>query len=196
MKNYTAKDIVIIYSQLKDLTPHVNEWSEELFQDSPPRLIRLQQLIALKKAFAIPGNLSEFELGNFILLNPISIYSELEEKTLKYIQLVETKGEVQFKIAIRDVVTMYRLFLEFVVIEYSLKNLSTQYSLMNSIGQTYSSTVATNFFTETNNEKISGMIGDLSIIIDPTKKIIPLNHLIANYAFPIANLEDLDLEYW
>ena len=85
MKSYTAKDIVKVYSELKDLTPDVNEWIESAFQDSKPRLIRLNQLIALKKAFKIDCSWIEFEQGKFLDRFPIESYNQLKQniKTFK-----------------------------------------------------------------------------------------------------------------
>ncbi len=84
MKNYTAKDIVKVYSELKDLTPDVNDWTEAEFQNSKPRLIRLKQLVAFRKAFKIAGNWDDFEKGKFIKNTPVESYSHLKENIIAF----------------------------------------------------------------------------------------------------------------
>lgn len=48
------------------MTSDMGDWSEEQLSDDPPRLYRLQQLMALFHAFEIDWNPSSFTKGGFI----------------------------------------------------------------------------------------------------------------------------------
>ena len=193
MKNYTAKDIVKVYSQLKDLTPDVNQWTESAFQDSKPRLIRLNQLIALKKAFKINGSWEEFEHGNFVDRFPIESYNLLKQNIKSFKNSSSWNSQNFDHFCYRDLQVIFRLFLEFVVIENTLKNHISEYSMTYSLGQIYGYEHAKSYFSGRTAKKIQYMIDDLAIIIDPLQQVFSEGELINKYDYPYADLEDIDI---
>jgi len=196
MKNYTAKDIVKVYSELKDLTPDVNDWTAVEFQNSKPRLIRLNQLVALKKAFKIAGNWDDFEKGKFIKNTPVESYSNLKENIIAFKNTSSWHNQNFDDLNYSDVIKTYRLFIEFIAIELKLRNLSSTYSMTYSIGQRYGYEKTKAYFNLANNKKINSMIDDLSIILDPLRLSFSENELVSKYNFPIDDLADVDLESW
>jgi len=196
MKNYTAKDIVKVYSELKDLTPDVNDWTAVEFQNSKPRLIRLNQLVALKKAFKIDCSWIEFEQGKFIKHITIDSYNHLKENIIKFKNTRSWNNQNFDDLNYSDVIKTYRLFIEFIAIELKLRNLSSTYSMTYSIGQRYGYEKTKAYFNLANNKKINSMVDDLSIILDPLKRSFSQNELVSKYNFPIDDLVDVDLESW
>jgi hypothetical protein len=194
MKNITAKDFIKIYVDLKYLTPNVNEWTEELFYDSESRLIRLKQLHVLKKIFNINDNWEEFELGKFLDRFPIESYHQLKQniKTFKNSKSWNSQNFDHF--CYRDVQLTFRLFLEFVVIEKTLKNHINEYSMTYSLGQNYGYEHTKSYFSQTTNKKIQYMIDDLAIIIDPLQQVFYEADLVNKFDFPYVDLKDIDLE--
>ncbi len=196
MKSYSAKDIVKIYSELKDLTPDVNEWTESTFQNSKPRLIRLNQLIALKKAFKIDCSWIEFEQGKFLDRFTIESYNQLKQNIKTFKNNSTWKSQNFDHFCYRDLQVTFRLFLEFVVIEYTLKNHISEYSMTYSLGQNYSYEYTKSYFSGRTAKKIQYMIDDLAIIIDPLQQVFSRVELIKNFNFPKDNLTEIDLESW
>jgi hypothetical protein len=194
LNNTTAKDFIRIYIDLKVLTPNVKRWTEELFQDSAPRLKRLNQLIALRKAFDINGNWEDFEQGRFVDRFPLGAYSQLmtNMKALKNTRSWKSQNFEEF--CFRDVKITFRLFLEFVLIEKSLRNQMTEYSMTYSLGQNYGLERTKSYFTQSSSRQIQQMINDLSIIIDPMQKSLSETELIAKYNYVKIDLDAIDLE--
>jgi len=196
MKSYSAKDIVKIYSELKDLTPDVNEWTEYALQNSKPRLIRLNQLIALKKAFKIDCSWIEFEQGKFIKHIPIDSYTHLKENIIKFKNTRSWNNQNFDNLYYSDVIKTYRLFIEFIAVELKLRNLISSYSMTYSLGQRYGFEKTKGYFISNNNKKIESMMEDLSLIIDPTQTLFSETELISSFNFPKENLVEIDLESW
>ncbi len=196
MKNYTAKDIVKVYSQLKDLIPDVNQWTESGFQHSKPRLIRLNQLVAFKKAFKIDVSWEEFERGNFVDRFPIESYNLLKQNIKSFKNSSSWNSQNFDHFCYRDLQVNFRLFLEFVVIENTLKNHTSEYSMTYSLGQNYGYEHTKSYFSGRTAKKIQKMIDDLAIIIDPLQQVFSEGELIKAFNFPKDNLEEIDLESW
>ena len=196
MKNITAKDFIKIYVDLKYLTPNVKEWTKELFYDSESRLKRLHQLVALKKAFNINDNWEEFERGNFLDRFPIESYNQLKQNIKSFKNTNSWNSQNFDHFCYRDLQLIFRLFLEFVVIENNLKNHITEYSMTYSLGQNYGYEHTKSYFSKTTNKKIQYMIDDLAIIIDPLQQVFPEEELINKFDFPYVDLEDIDLKNW
>jgi hypothetical protein len=87
-RTITAQTLLLGFLELRSLTPELNNWTEELLSDNPPRLFRLRQLTALFQAFGIPWGPQSFVKGKFIqsedhrydsLLSKLS--TELQEDT-------------------------------------------------------------------------------------------------------------------
>lgn len=196
MKSYSAKDIVKVYSELKDLTPDVNEWTESTFQNSKPRLFRLNQLIALKKAFKIDDSWEEFEQGKFIKHIPIDSYTHLKENIIKFKNTRSWNNQNFDDLNYSDVIKTYRLFIEFIAVELKLRNLISSYSMTYSLGQRYGFEKTKGYFISNNNKKIESMMKDISLIIDPTQTLFSETELISSFNFPKDNLTEIDLESW
>ena len=196
MKNYTAKDIVKVYSELKDLTPNVNQWTDAEFQNSRPRLIRLNQLVAFKKAFKIDVSWEEFERGNFVDRFPIESYNLLKQNIKSFKNSSSWNSQNFDHFCYRDLQVTFRLFLEFVVIENTLKNHISEYSMTYSLGQNYGYEHTKSYFSRRTAKKIQNMIDDLAIIIDPLQRVFSEGELIKAFNFPPDNLAEIDLEYY
>ena len=194
MKNITAKDFIKIYVELKYFTPNVKEWTKELFYDSESRLLRLNQLISLKKAFNINDNWEEFERGNFLDRFPIESYNQLKQNIKSFKNTNSWNSQNFDHFCYRDLQVTFRLFLEFVVIENTLKNHITEYSMTYSLGQIYGYEHTKSYFTRRTNKKIQYMLDDLAIIIDPLQQVFSEEELINKFDFPYVDLEDIDLE--
>lgn len=196
MKNITAKDFIKIYVDLKYLTPNVNEWTKELFYESESRLKRLHQLIVLKKAFNINDNWEEFERGNFLDRFPIESYNQLKQNIKSFKNTNSWNSQNFDHFCYRDLQVTFRLFMEFVVIENTLKNHISEYSMTYSLGQIYGYEHTKSYFTRRTNKKIQYMIDDLAIIIDPLQQVFSEEELINKFDFPYVDLEDIDLKNW
>jgi hypothetical protein len=196
MNNITAKDFIKIYVELKYLTPNVKEWTEELFSESESRLIRLKQLHVFKRIFNINETWEEFERGKFLDRFPIESYNQLKQnfKTLKKTKSWNSQNFDHF--CYRDIQLTFRLFLEFIVIENTLKNHINEYSMTYSLGQNYSYELTKSYFTQRTNKKIQYLINNLAIIIDPLNQVFSLDELKNKFNFPYGDLEDIDIENW
>jgi hypothetical protein len=62
----TARSLLLGFLDLRGLSPELYDWTEERLSDNPPRLIRLRQLVAMFRAFAIPWDPPSFVAGRFI----------------------------------------------------------------------------------------------------------------------------------
>jgi hypothetical protein len=196
MKKYTAKDIVKVYSELKDLIPDVNQWTEAAFKNSKPRLIRLNQLVALKKAFKIDDSWEEFERGSFVDRFPIESYNLLKQNIKSFKNSSSWNSQNFDHFCYRDLQVTFRLFLDFVVMENTLKNHISEYSMTYSLGQNYGYEHTKSYFSGRTNKKIQYMIDDLVIIIDPLQQVFSEGELINAFNFPKENLEEIDSESW
>ena len=62
----TARTLLLRFLELEDLTPKLSHWNERTLSFNPPRLIRMQQLRVLFRAFGIPWDPPAFTKGEFI----------------------------------------------------------------------------------------------------------------------------------
>ncbi len=65
-RTITAHNLLHAFLDLRRLAPDTGDWSSERLASNPPRLFRLQQLIALFRAFEIDWDPVSFVEGKFI----------------------------------------------------------------------------------------------------------------------------------
>jgi hypothetical protein len=196
MKKITAQDFIKIYIELKALSPVAEKWSEEYFHDNPPRLVRLNQLVSLKKAFGINENWAQFDRADFIVRFPIEAYDSLKQK-IKHLKNTESWNKQPFeKFIYADMVKIFRLFVKFLAIERELMESTTWFSLTYSLGQMYGYEQTNSYFTPTKSKKTKAMIEDLAFMIDPLNLSFSESELISKYGYLKVDLEDIDLAYW
>jgi hypothetical protein len=61
-----ARDLLHRFLDLRSLTPHLGDWSEERLAGNPPRLVRLRRLMTLFRTFGIDWDPAQFTEGKFI----------------------------------------------------------------------------------------------------------------------------------
>ena len=138
----------------------------------------------------------EFERGNFVNRFPIESYNLLKQNIKAFKNSSSWNSQNSDHFCYRDLQVTFRLFLEFVVIENTLKNHITEYSMTYSLGQIYGYEHTKSYFTRRTNKKIQYMIDDLAIIIDPLQQVFSEEELINKFDFPYVDLEDIDLKNW
>jgi hypothetical protein len=62
----TARNFISEFFDLWGLSPDLADWTEERMAGNPPRLIRLQRLIAMTRALGVPWGPTSFVEGRFI----------------------------------------------------------------------------------------------------------------------------------
>src|SRR5882724_10773964 len=62
----SARDLLLLFLELRGLLPDLDEWSEEKVAAYPPGLVRLKQLRSLFDAFGIEWDPQSFLRGEFI----------------------------------------------------------------------------------------------------------------------------------
>jgi hypothetical protein len=62
----TARTLLLKFLELRGLSSQFADWTEERFNENPPRLFRLRRLVALFRAFDIPWGPASFIKGEFI----------------------------------------------------------------------------------------------------------------------------------
>ena len=75
----TAKNLLMLFLELKSLSPVINEWTEEELKSNPPRYYRMLQLKALIKAYNIES-FEDFMNGSFIEKNVVEYYNVVFQK--------------------------------------------------------------------------------------------------------------------
>ncbi len=66
MQEITARDLLSAFLELRRMSPEFSDWTEERLNNNPPRLLRLQRLMALFRAFRVPWAPSSFIIGKFV----------------------------------------------------------------------------------------------------------------------------------
>jgi hypothetical protein len=91
---WTARDFLNAASEFERMTPDRNSWTEELLASNPPRLVRLQRLRALAKAFDVQPGFETLWSGDFIAQRPLERYEPFRQRVL-------SDCETQFPVVLR-----------------------------------------------------------------------------------------------
>ena len=91
-RTFTARDLLLQFFDLRGLSPVVKNWNEEALADNPPRLYRLQQLMALFRAYDVPWDPEAFMEGTFIETDHARYRAVLSELTDELRKEFEAQG--------------------------------------------------------------------------------------------------------
>lgn len=81
--HWTARDFLRAASEFERMAPDRNAWTEEQLASNPPRLVRLQRLRALAKAFDVQPGFEALWSGDFIAKRPFERYEPFRQRLLR-----------------------------------------------------------------------------------------------------------------
>ncbi len=80
--HWAARDFLKAACEFERMTPNRNSWTEEQLASNPPRLVRLQRLRALAKAFDVQPGFEELWSGGFIAKRSFERYELFRQRVL------------------------------------------------------------------------------------------------------------------
>ena len=113
--HWTAPDFLRAASEFERMTPDRNSWTEELLASNPPRLVRLQRLRALAKAFDIQPGFEALWSGDFVAKRPFERYALFRQRVLSdcETQFPDVLRTAQRPLHIMDVESIYERLFQF-----------------------------------------------------------------------------------
>lgn len=185
----TARTLLLRFLELEGLTPKLSDWNERTLAFNLPRLVRLQQLQALFRAFQIPWNPPAFTRGEFI-------QPESRKYDVPFSQLAEKMPEGRsgpFAAERRQLPNFFAILFDYrrrvnrllmygsgVLAASGLNMLAYRRALdLNDvIGQNI------------------GIIDDLLVaLISPDGATFSVDQLVRDYGYSEEDLDDLDIKY-
>jgi hypothetical protein len=80
--HWTARDFLKAACEFERMTSNRDSWTEETLASNPPRLVRLQRLRALAKAFDVQPGFEALWSGHFIEQRPFERYESFRQRVL------------------------------------------------------------------------------------------------------------------
>jgi hypothetical protein len=113
--HWTARDFLKAACEFERMTPNRNSWTEQSLASNPPRLVRLQRLRALAKAFDVQPGFEDLWSGDFIEKRPFERYELFRQRVLSD---CETRfpgvlRSARSPLQLRDVESIYRQLFQF-----------------------------------------------------------------------------------
>lgn len=204
MNNYPKHTALTLLEKVIEFTGMTNDSSEWTFEEqrgNPPRLVRLQQIHSLMKAFVpelmstkdIQWSIKNFYTGNFITHRSVEDYSELIVIIDKTIEESRFRGARKEKLDVYDLRSNYCDLMDYYLKLKSLLNhnhslMEISYSDMFSYIITDS--ISGSIYSET--ETISKLLREF---IDPGGHSFTEEELIEQFRYPVVDLQDMDLDW-
>ncbi len=182
----TATSLLDKFLELRQLSPDVETWSESYFQDSPPRLARWRQWVALLRAFEIDCRPTEFVEGQFLRTTSERYVPLLQRLKLERPDILESSAGdyVQQLPFCFNILLEYRIRLEEVLSNASgVLEASGLYLLMFLRAEQLNRTIRENV------EPIDALLGEF---ISPERAQFTLEQLARDFNYPLVDLLELD----
>lgn len=193
-RKVTAHTPLLGFLELRSLTPELSDWTEEMLSDNPPRKFRLQQLVALFRAFDIPWNPQSFVDGKFIQ-SEHPRYDSLLSKL--FTELLSRKPLIDKTLVIRD--HRYQLPLFFKTLfdyrERIDEVLSFSGGVMAASGLFQLAHKKANVLNRIIHKNIADIDDTLAALISPEMAVFSVEQLVRDYGYPDVDLSEID-EDW
>ena len=187
-RTFTARDLLLQFFDLRGLSPVVKNWNEEALADNPPRLYRLQQLMALFRAYDVPWDPEAFMEGTFIETDHPRYRAVLSELT------------DELRESARDRAGAHQL-------PDFFKTLFRYRSRVNAVLSFSNGVMAASGLYHCAHHKAEGMnsiiranvsiIDDtLVALVSPDAATFTTAQLVQDYGYPDIDLSEIDLAWW
>lgn len=191
----TEIDLVNKICEFIDYVPDRSEWNEFALESNPPRLIRLQQVNALMKAYlGEEMTIQDFIEGNFIKKRSIDEYNAISLLVKNHNNTNKLFYDTMKKVHIRDVKMLFTS-----LIDYRLKINSAIYHNSGWLVASGNLLEYSIFVTGQINKLILNSLGELnhalSLIINPTSMKFTKSALIEKFGYPSEDLDEIDLNW-
>ena len=200
-EKFTALVLLNAVADFKIMTPESDEWSFEKQKDNPPRLVRLQMIDSLYKAFMpkrsitddISKNLYIFDHGSFIFDRKIEEYTgliSLIENTILQSKFgAHKKGRI-------DLDALQTNFVDLMHFKQHITSLVNYNRGLMEISYPYYFTyLVTNSISDSVLKYQAEIDNYLALFIDPEKKSFTKEELIKSFNFPTADLDEIDFDW-
>jgi hypothetical protein len=196
------KELITYFLELSSMAPE-NNWSEKVFNDNPPRLIRYKRLIALITAFNLkmlptndgyvlePLNLNDLSKSDLLTRlsdsNKLCLTNYDPNSTLfELIINQRNEAEIGWNDFLKDLLAMkFHL--------YQLNTLTEKYLAVS--GLYILTTTITHFGIQETN-RLNEIIDELlAYIINPNALIVTKEELNSKFGYPLVDLDDIDLDW-
>jgi hypothetical protein len=191
---FSARDLLYLYLEMRQLTPKEKEWNEKALAENPPRLIRLQRLKALFRAFSIPFDLKKFRKGRFIdWKNPV--YEVFLERARAAFSKQVAEGKLSGMLEV-DSFYLSDIFSHLLKYRWELERaLSFNAGLLCAGNLFYFEFITINAMDREIRSQLP-MIDDLLVeLISPTYAAVSRGELVNKYSYPDVDLGEIDLDW-
>ena len=198
---FTSLDLLNAVANFKSMTPESDNWSFEKQKDNPPRLVRLQQIDSMYKAFMPKGLITDdirkklniLNHGSFIFDRTIAEYAGLillMENTISQSKFgAHKKGRI-------DLNALQTNFIDLMEFKRHITSLMKHNSGLMEISYTYYfSYMVTSSISNSVRKHQDEVDTYLALFIDPEKKVYTKEELIKSYSFPTGDLVDIDIDW-
>lgn len=192
------------------MTPEEYKWSLSNLKSNPPRYIRLQRINSLINAFFNPRNytggtsvrniisIRSIISGDFIDYRDVEEYSELIEQmytTIGFSREEEEEDKDESSFNTYKLKTIYKSLFQYNTKLRELLLTNSDVIEASSVEFLYP-IYLTNKVSKNISKNISELNDALEMFINPLGHEYEHDELVANFAYPTADLDDIDLEYW
>jgi hypothetical protein len=213
IKTYSAIDLLDKILEFTEMTPNSTQWNLKSLKSNPPRQIRLQQIEALVNAFCVAElnqnllnkaksifsndqkiSIESFLRGDFIKSRNVIEYLDLTQSIKDFVKTKTNNVDQTRDIRIEQLVFIFRQLIDF---KRKIRNLLTFNS-----GWLEASSVTSLFsiyLTDSISNELTGKYNELDNVIEqlinPKNLTFTQEELIDKFDFPIANLNDIDMDF-
>ncbi|MAN58265.1 MAG: hypothetical protein CMC08_00335 [Flavobacteriaceae bacterium] len=216
MKIWNAKDLLDLVFEFRSLAPATEEWTAEALTGNLPRLVRLQRISALLRAFGLTraqyiNNANKFGLENEYanntegkaVQNDVALFLEGDFISYHdYSQYSVVKNLIQTASAFEgdvykygDVEYFYSFFMRFRLELDNFLRVNSGVAYAGNLG-IRSAIKLTDEITKEILKKAEYMDDILTEIINPERLSFTEEVLINEYGFPTDDLDEIDLDNW
>jgi hypothetical protein len=113
--HWTARDFLKAACEFERMTSDRDSWTEEQLSPNPPRLVRLQRLRALAKAFDVQPGFEALWSGDFIAKRPFERYELFRQRVLSDCEtrFPQVLRSARSPLQLWDVESIYRQLFQF-----------------------------------------------------------------------------------
>lgn len=185
------KKLLKNFIDLYNYDSEIETWSLEKFKENPPRLYRLQIIIALMNALEIHCSYIDFKNGCFISDIQAERWDHFKESN-KFLRKIKSKSNI-VTIKSSGIITIFNSLMHYRLLAQKLVTCNDNI---------YAASAEFNLFSKLMNNPNKLLIKDLKKIekvlqfcINPKKIKCNKSKLIDSYNFPDVDLNEIDLEW-
>ena len=185
----SAHNLLYQYLNLREMSPNLSDWNEKILGDDAPRLIRLQRLLALFRAFQINCDPAQFVNGMFI--DPSN-----DKYASLLVKLIDSTPEIRlygFMPRANQMQSCFEILLSYR--EGVERVLSFNRGLLEASGLYLTAFNKTEQFNSIIRHNITVIDDILVEFISPDGREFTVEYLIKNYEYPDIDLSMLDMDY-